>query len=123
MIRNTKLLNSTNILRILNDLGNFEDELNSKEVDVIADGIVKKLNFVSNALAPSKRVQLKKDFKVSDDPEIKELFEDAKRAKAKDKNRERAAAVAEMMVKIQRSCAVMKWQWLKQKAASRRENS
>ena len=59
----------------------IEDELNSSDVDTIANGIVSKLNDVVNILAPAKPIQIKNKSKFTKDPEARVLYNEAKEAK------------------------------------------
>ena len=63
VIWNNKNLNANNILKESEELGNFNAEMESKDVDTITDRLLNKLNKVINNLALSKRVQVKKKTK------------------------------------------------------------
>ena len=59
IVRNTKNLNTTNILTELAKVNNFKEEEEATDVERITNGILEKLNTVARKLAPSKRVQVK----------------------------------------------------------------
>ena len=83
IIRNTKNLNATNILKLLNEVDNFEAELKLNDVDNIMERMLEKLNNIVESLAPSKKVQVRKDTKLTKNKEVRKLFQDAKEAKRK----------------------------------------
>ena len=81
VVRNTKLLNASNILEELKKMNNFTDEEKSDDVDVVAEGILKKLNVIAKKLAPTKRVQIKKHAEKIHSQEARNLFDEAKQIK------------------------------------------
>ena len=82
VVRSFKRLNASNILYELEKIGNFDDEMESNDPEIIADGVKAKLNQVIEKLAPRKRIQLKKENDI-ESKDAKDAFEKARKLKKK----------------------------------------
>ena len=70
-------------MELLENKNNFEEELESNDVNRITEGLLKKLNKVADTLAPRWRIQICKNMKSSNGQEAKKLYREAKDARSR----------------------------------------
>ena len=75
--RNLQNVNVANIMELLENENNFEEELESNDVNRITEGLLKKLNKVADTLAPRWRIQICKNMKSSNGEEAEKLYREA----------------------------------------------
>ena len=81
--RNLQNVNVANIMELLENENNFEEKLESNDVNRITEGLLKKLNKVADTLAPRWRIQICKNMKSSNGEEAKKLCREAKDARSR----------------------------------------
>ena len=80
-MRDTRRLNSFNISKKLEELDFFDPEMEIVDVNEVTLAVKDKLNLVINSLAPTKRIQLKKDSDSKRDEESAKIFKEARKTK------------------------------------------
>ena len=83
VVRNWRLLNSSNLLEELEKVGGLEEEFKIEDLEDITEAVKKKLNDVITRIAPFKRIQIKRDVKQIKDRKAGSLFEESSKAKSK----------------------------------------